>query len=104
MSEKTEGTFKIKSKKKLTDQELGAKNKEPLVEVPSNITKVVIPEPSTIFIKLYKNNILYINFLIIPALFLLTSYIQKKSNNTYRKKLYLLKVIGMLVKLIFLFV
>ena len=44
MSEKTEGTFKIKSKKKLTDQELGAKNKEPLVEVPSNITKVVIPK------------------------------------------------------------
>ena len=44
MSEKTEGTFKIKSKKKLTDQELGAKNKEPLVDVPSNITKVVIPK------------------------------------------------------------
>ena len=44
MSEKTEGTFKIKSKKKLTDQELGAKNKEPLVDVPNNVTKVVIPK------------------------------------------------------------
>lgn len=44
MSEKTEGTFKIKSKKKLTDQELGAKNKEPLIDVPSNVTKVVIPK------------------------------------------------------------
>ena len=43
MSEKTEGTFKIKSKKKLTDQELGAKNKEPLIDAPSNVTKVVIP-------------------------------------------------------------
>jgi hypothetical protein len=55
MSEKTEGTFKIKSKKKLTDQELGAKNKEPLVGIPNNVTKVIIPkepqdavqEPST---------------------------------------------------------
>ena len=44
MSEKTEGTFKIKSKKKLTDQELGAKNKEPLIDAPSNVTKVVIPK------------------------------------------------------------
>ena len=44
MSEKTEGTFKIKSKKKLTDQELGAKNKEPLIDTPSNVTKVVIPK------------------------------------------------------------
>ena len=55
MSEKTEGTFKIKSKKKLTDRELGAKNKEPLVNTPNNVTKVIIPkepqdavqEPST---------------------------------------------------------
>ena len=46
MSEKTEGTFKIKSKKKLTDQELGAKNKEPLVDVPNNVTKIVIPKES----------------------------------------------------------
>lgn len=44
MSEKTEGTFKIKSKKKLTDQELGAKNKEPLVDTPNNVTKVIIPK------------------------------------------------------------
>ena len=44
MSEKTEGTFKIKSKKKLTDQELGAKNKEPLVSTPNNVTKVIIPK------------------------------------------------------------
>ena len=44
MSEKTEGTFKIKSKKKLTDQELGAKNKEPLVNTPNNVTKVIIPK------------------------------------------------------------
>jgi len=44
MSEKTEGSFKIKSKKKLTDQELGAKNKEPLIDTPSNVTKVVIPK------------------------------------------------------------
>ena len=42
MSEKTEGTFKIKSKKKLTDQELGAKNREPLIDTPPNVTKVVI--------------------------------------------------------------
>ena len=44
MSEKTEGTFKIKSKKKLTDQELGAKNREPLVNTPNNVTKVIIPK------------------------------------------------------------
>ena len=44
MSAKTEGTFKIKSKKKLTDQELGAKNKEPLVSTPNNVTKVIIPK------------------------------------------------------------
>lgn len=55
MSEKTEGSFKIKSRPKLTDEQLAAKNKEPLVDVPSNVTKVVIPkedkdavqEPST---------------------------------------------------------
>eukprot|EP01046_Picozoa_sp_COSAG06_P012584 COSAG06_NODE_744_length_12655_cov_34.834183_5_plen_366_part_00 len=44
MSEKTEGSFKIKSKPKLTDEQLAAKNKEPLIEVPSNVTKVVIPK------------------------------------------------------------
>ena len=44
MSEKTEGTFKIKSRPKLTEQQLAAKNKEPLIEVPSNVTKVVIPK------------------------------------------------------------
>ena len=37
-------------------------------------------------------NFSYINFLIIPALFLLTTYIQKKSKNTYRKKPYLLNL------------
>ena len=55
MSEKTEGSFKIKSRPKLTDEQLAAKNKEPLVDVPSNVTRVVIPkedkdavqEPST---------------------------------------------------------
>ena len=31
----------------------------------------------------------FINFLIIPILFLLTTYVQKKSKNTYRKKPYL---------------
>ena len=40
---KTEGSFKIKTKPKLTEEQLGAKNKEPLVDVPSNITRVVIP-------------------------------------------------------------
>jgi hypothetical protein len=44
MSEKTEGSFKIKSRPKLTDEQLAAKNKEPLIEVPSNVTKVVIPK------------------------------------------------------------
>ena len=34
----------------------------------------------------------YINFLIIPALFLVTTYVQKKSKNTYRKKPYLLNM------------
>ena len=44
MSEvKTEGSFKIKSRPKLTDEQLAAKNKEPLIDVPSNVTKVVIP-------------------------------------------------------------
>ena len=44
MSEKTEGTFKVKSRKKLSDKELAAKNKEPLIDLPSNVTKVVIPK------------------------------------------------------------
>ncbi len=55
MNEKTEGSFKIKSRKKMSDKEIAAKNKEPLVDIPSNVTKVVIPkekedavqEPST---------------------------------------------------------
>ena len=34
----------------------------------------------------------YINFLIIPALFLVTTYVQKKSKNRYRKKPYLLNM------------
>ena len=42
MSEKTEGSFKIKSKPKLTEEQLGAKNREPLIDIPSNVTKVVI--------------------------------------------------------------
>ena len=37
-------------------------------------------------------NLSYINFLIFPALFLITSYVQKKSKNTYRKKPYLLNI------------
>jgi hypothetical protein len=41
---KTEGSFKIQSKPKLTDEQLAAKNKEPLIEVPSNVTRVVIPK------------------------------------------------------------
>jgi len=52
---KTEGSFKIQSKPKLTDEQLAAKNREPLIDVPSNVTRVVIPkeekdavqEPST---------------------------------------------------------
>ena len=44
MSEKTEGSFKIKSKPKLTEEQLGAKNREPLIDIPSNVTKVVIPK------------------------------------------------------------
>ena len=34
----------------------------------------------------------YINFFIIPALFLVTTYVQKKSKNKYRKKPYLLNL------------
>ena len=37
-------------------------------------------------------NLNYINFLIFPILFLLTTYTQKKSKNTYRKKPYLLNL------------
>ena len=37
-------------------------------------------------------NFSYINFLILPALFLLTTYTQKKSKNIYRKKPYLLNL------------
>jgi len=34
----------------------------------------------------------YINFFIIPALFLVTTYVKKKSKSTYRKKPYLLNL------------
>ncbi|RLI68315.1 hypothetical protein DRO91_09215, partial [Candidatus Heimdallarchaeota archaeon] len=52
---KTEGSFKIQSKPKLTDEQIAAKNREPLIDVPGNVTRVVIPkeekdavqEPST---------------------------------------------------------
>ena len=37
-------------------------------------------------------NLSYINFAIIPILFLLTVYVQKKSKNTFRKKPYLLNL------------
>jgi len=37
-------------------------------------------------------NLNYINFIIIPILFLLTTYVQKKSRNTFRKKPYLLNL------------
>jgi len=37
-------------------------------------------------------NLNYINFLIIPILFLLTTYVQKKSRNTFRRKPYLLNL------------
>jgi len=37
-------------------------------------------------------NLNYINFLIIPILFLLTTYVQKKSRNTFRKKPFLLNL------------
>jgi len=44
---KTEGSFKIQSKPKLTDEQFAAKNKEPLIDVPSNVTRVVIPKEET---------------------------------------------------------
>jgi hypothetical protein len=52
---KTEGSFKIQSKPKLTEDQIGAKSREPLIDLPSNVTRVVIPkeevdavqEPST---------------------------------------------------------
>ncbi len=37
-------------------------------------------------------NLNYINFIIFPILFLLTTYVRKKSKNTYRKKPYLLNL------------
>jgi apolipoprotein N-acyltransferase len=37
-------------------------------------------------------NLNIINFLIIPALFLITTYVRKKSKNTYRKKPYILNL------------
>ena len=37
-------------------------------------------------------NYSYINFIIIPALFLVTTYVKRKSKNTYRKKPYLLNL------------
>jgi apolipoprotein N-acyltransferase len=37
-------------------------------------------------------NLSFLNFIIIPILFLLTTYVQKKSKNTYRKKPYLLNL------------
>jgi hypothetical protein len=40
---KTEGSFKIKAKPKLTEEQFAAKNKEPLIDIPSNVTRVVIP-------------------------------------------------------------
>ena len=43
MSERKEGSFKIQTKPKLTAEQIAAKNKEPLVDVPSNVTRVVIP-------------------------------------------------------------
>ena len=44
---KTEGSFKIQSKPKLTDEQLAAKNREPLIDVPSNVARVVIPKEKT---------------------------------------------------------
>ena len=45
MSEvKTEGSFKIQTKPKLTEEQIAARNKEPLIDVPSNVTRVVIPK------------------------------------------------------------
>ena len=37
-------------------------------------------------------NYSYINFIIIPALFLVTTYVKRKSKSTYRKKPYLLNL------------
>ena len=37
-------------------------------------------------------NFTYINFLIFPLLFLITTYVQKKSKSTYRKKPYLINI------------
>ena len=48
MSEvKTEGSFKIQTKPKLTEEQIAARNKEPLIDVPSNVTRVVIPKEDT---------------------------------------------------------
>ncbi len=44
---KTEGSFKIQSKPKLTDEQLAAKNKEPLIDTPSNVARIVIPKEET---------------------------------------------------------
>ena len=44
MNKKTQGSFKIKSKPKLTEEQFAAKNKEPLIDIPSNVTRVVIPK------------------------------------------------------------
>jgi len=44
---KTEGSFKMQSKPKLTEEQIGAQNKEPLVDIPSNMTRVVIPNKET---------------------------------------------------------
>jgi hypothetical protein len=44
---KTEGSFKITSKPKLTEEQIAARNKEPLIDIPSNITKVIIPKEET---------------------------------------------------------
>ena len=44
---KTEGSFKIQSKPKLTEEQIATKNKEPLINVPSNVTKVIIPKEET---------------------------------------------------------
>jgi len=37
-------------------------------------------------------NLSFINFIIIPTLFLVTTYVKKKSKNTYRKKPYILNL------------
>ena len=37
-------------------------------------------------------NLVYINFLSLPALFWLILYVKKKSKSTYRKKPFLLKI------------